>query len=120
MKILTFLFAMFCSMNLMASNGLTVDLDPPTAERNTRIAFSKIFYSDYSNTTLFIDFEALGNQFTQLNILRDDQLMMEDDVTDLPQNTIYEINLEVMRKGTYTLELQTQEGVKVIKEFVIN
>jgi len=105
---------------MIASNGNPVSVDPPAERPTSSIAFSKIFYSDYSNTTLFVDFEALGNQFVQLNLLRDDKLMMEDNVSDLPSNTIYELNLEVLRAGDYTLELETPEGIKVIKEFVIN
>jgi len=104
----------------MANNGTPTNVEPTVKEPTSPIAFSKIFYSDYANTTLFVDFEALGGQFTQLNILREDELMLEDNVSDLPTNTIYEINLEVLRAGEYTLELETPEGIKVIKEFVIN
>lgn len=120
MRISTLFLAMFISLNMMASTGTPTNPVPPADEPTSRIAFSKIFYSDYANTTLFVDFEALGDQFTQLNIMRNDQLMLEDNVTDLPTNTIYEIDLEVLRAGAYTLELETPEGIKVIKEFVIN
>jgi len=92
----------------------------PTDNTETAVKFSKIFYSDYENTTLFIDFQSLGNQFSELNIIRNDQLMMTDDIKDLDISTIYEINLEVFREGTYTLELKTPDGIKVHKEFVIN
>ena len=120
MRILTLFTVMFFSLNLMANNGTPTNPTPVVEKPTSSIAFSKIFYSDYANTTLFIDFEALGNQFAELNILRDDKLMLEDNVTDLPSDTIYEIDLEVLRAGAYTLELKTPEGIKVIKEFVIN
>ena len=92
----------------------------PGEKEKESISFSKIFYFDYENTTLFIDFESLGNQFSELNILRDDKLMMQDDIRDLDIHTIYEINLEIFRTGTYVLELKTPDGIKVHKEFVIN
>lgn len=115
------ILCLFASVQLTASNGNPLKgNNPPTPKTETSISFSDIFYSDYENTTLFIDFESLGNQFSELNILRADQLMMEDDIRDLPTNTIYEINLEVLRAGTYVLELKTPDGIKVHKEFVIN
>ena len=51
-----------------------------------------------------------------LNIYRDGKLMMEDDITDLPNNSIYEINTQVIRKGTYTVELVTKGDIKIRKE----
>ncbi|MEM8907903.1 MAG: hypothetical protein AAGD05_08665 [Bacteroidota bacterium] len=114
LMILSLLF----SAQLWAKSGT-----PPgggTPKEKTVILFSEIFYSDYENTTLYVDFKSLGNQFSELNILRDHQLMMQDDIRDLPLNTIYELNLSVFRQGTYVLELKTPDGIKVHKEFVIN
>jgi len=80
---------------------------------------SEIFYNDNENQLLFIDFQAIGDQVSQLNILKDDELMMEDDVSDLPANTIYELNLEVLRNGNYTVELVCEQGIKIRKEIII-
>ncbi len=113
------ILSLFISAQLLAAEGNPLSSNPVTKDK-TAISFSDIFYSDYENTTLFIDFETLGNQFSELNILRSNDLMMQDDIRDLDTTTIYEINLEVFRAGTYTLELKTPDGIKIHKEFVIN
>ncbi|MEM9822300.1 MAG: hypothetical protein AAF985_14550 [Bacteroidota bacterium] len=115
------LLNLFFVTQLFASSGAPKwGVEPIKTSSEAVVSFSKIFYSDYENTTLFVDFNSLGNQFSELNILRDNRLMMTDDIRDLDINTIYEINLEVFREGTYILELKTPDGIKVHKEFVIN
>ena len=78
-----------------------------------------MFFSDIENELLFIDFEVVSDNLMMLNIWRNGKLMMEDDVTDLPNNTIYEINTQVIRKGTYTIELVTSRDIKIRKEFMV-
>ena len=90
-----------------------------SAPASEPLDLSEIFYNDNENQLLFIDFQAIEDQVSQLNILKNDELMMEDDVSDLPANTIYELNLEVLREGNYTIELVCGQGIKIRKEIVI-
>ena len=124
MKFYFFVLTIFCvSVTVNASTVTPNKGDPPLdrekMHKKAGTSFSSIFYSDYENTTLFIDFQNIYDQLTEINIFREDQLMLEDFVEDLPANTIYEINLGVFREGTYTLELVTNEGIKIHKEIVI-
>ena len=109
---LSLLFVCLISNVAMADTAKSVPANAP-------LDLSEIFYNDNENQLLFIDFQAIGDQVSLLNILKDDELMMEDDVSDLPDNTIYELNLEVLRNGNYTVELVCKDGIKIRKEIVI-
>ncbi len=110
--------ALFLAFNLSAHDGIyttgpTTVLVNPTSYI---LSLQDIFFADSANEVLFIDFEAIGDQLVEVNILRNETLMMEDDVSDLPTNSIYEINLDIIRAGNYTIELVTAEGIVVHKE----
>ena len=80
---------------------------------------TKIFFQDDENEVLFIDFDLVLDEIVAINILRAEALMMEDDVRDLPDNTIYEINFDIIRSGTYVIEVVTSEGNAVRKEIEV-
>ena len=107
-----------------ANTGVPVNGDPPGNKDGTTEkagnSLSNIFYSDYENSTMFIDFQGVNDPLKEVNMLRKDKTVYGDNVQDLPANTIYELNLDVMRKGKYILELVTMEGIKIHKEFVID
>ncbi len=100
-----------------AHNGDPVNTEPNSS---ATIILNNIFISDYEGEALFIDFEAVADLIVTLNIIKDKEIMMGDDVQDLPGNTIYEINLDIMRAGTYTVELVTREGISIQKELIID
>ena len=114
-----FAFLSIC-FTLNATNGVPKNFeafDLITASKP--YSFSRIFFYDNENELLFIDFEAIADDLMMLNIYRDGDLMMEDDVTDLPDNTIYEINTTVIREGSYTVELVTSNDIKIRKEILV-
>ena len=103
-----------------ANNGVSCKHDCLVASiGDGAVSLSAIFFEDTEGELLFIDFEAIGDGIVQLNILKGQSLMLEDDVTDLPANAIYELNLEVFRQGTYTIELVTDKDIKIHKEIVV-
>ena len=81
---------------------------------------SNVFFKDDQGEVLFIDFDAIGDSIVRINLFSGDKLMMEDDVRDLPDNVIYEINLAILRQGDYTIELVTDQSIKIQKTFVID
>ncbi len=103
---------------LLAHNG-----DPKTSKeevkQETGISLKDIFLSDYENITLFIDFQAVTDDVNELNVKKGGKLVMIDDVSDLPNSSIYEINLDVLSAGQYTIELKTAEGISIQKEIMI-
>ena len=117
-KSLSFLIALIGVSTLFAFNGTPTETTPVLIAnpQNTSFTVQNIFFSDYDNAILFIDFQALPGEIVNVKILKEEVLMMEDEVTDLPLNTIYEINLDIIREGKYTVELVTAEGIVVHKE----
>lgn len=106
------------SLFIQANNGTPVS-STVSATAETSYSLDKIFYSDFENNYVFIDFETITDDLIMINLLRDDKLMMEDDITDLPSNSIYELNIELFRTGNYTIELVTQQGVRIHKKIII-
>lgn len=120
MRTLSLAYCLFCCLALSANNGI---VEPFKSESILNDfgghTFYNIFFTDDSEKTLFIDFEVVADELLELNIWKSGNLMMEDDISDLPGDAIYELNLDVIRKGTYTIELVTEFGIKIQKEIVI-
>lgn len=75
------------------------------------------FHTNKENKLLYIDFETLGGKMSRL-VLKSAQekVVVEDNhLFDLPVNTIYEVNLENLERGSYFVELYTYDH-KVIKK----
>lgn len=83
------------------------------------VSLKDIFISDYEGITLFVDFQAVKGDVKSLNVLRDDEVVLRDDVHNLPGNTIYELDLEKLQRGSYRVELETAEGISIRKNLVI-
>ena len=116
LRTLIFTICMFCTLSIFAGNPV----NPPTGTVPAS-EFSKLFFSDYDNTLLFIDFAAMNSQFTKISIFQNNTIVMEEDVSDLLPSTIYEVNLDQLNKSsTYLLKLETADGITINKEFVIN
>lgn len=78
-----------------------------------------IFFTDAVNQLLFIDFEALGEEVSQLSVVCGESTFIKEDVSKLPANTIYEIDLKQLESGkNYKLLLNTPFGI-LTKEFKI-
>ena len=119
LRTLAFAACMICSLTIFASNP-TNPTNPPIGKASNSV-LSKLFISDYDNTLLFIDFEVMNTQFTQISIFQNDEIVYEEDLSDLPASTIYEVNLDQLNKSnTYVLKLETVDGMTINKEFVIN
>ena len=104
------------------SSDLGKPNDPPvkTTAEDASLSVEKVFLGDVENRVLYVDFAAVAEHISELNILREGKLMMHDDVNDLPDSTIYEVNLEIIRHGTYVIELVTDKDIKIQKEITIN
>jgi hypothetical protein len=75
------------------------------------------FHTNKENKLLYIDFENLGGKMSRL-VMKSakEQVVVEDNhLFDLPINTIYEVNLENLERGSYFVELYTYDH-KVIKK----
>jgi hypothetical protein len=77
------------------------------------------FYLDEDNKTYYIDFETISVNLSDIRVYDEKgQLVKEDELWNLPVNTIYELNLSDIGPGNYKVELRTYTG-KITKEVVI-
>ncbi len=121
MKVLNYLTLFLClSTTVAATNGIPENFKTPFGVLTEGgHSFNNIFFTDEEDNLLFVDFSVVADRLEELNIWREGKLMLEDKIIDLPRNTIYELNLNIMREGTYIVELVTEHGIKIQKEIVI-
>ena len=106
--------------NSLASLKKTASINWENFELETNSAETDwTFHADYENKVLYIDFESLGGKMSRLYLKNADEevIILDDHLHDLPPNTIYELSLSKLEKGTYSVELHTYKTV--IKEEII-
>jgi hypothetical protein len=71
------------------------------------------FHTDQNRQVLYIDFQALGGNMSKLVVQNANKeiVMTDDQLFDLPANTIYEVDLAEFGKGNYTVELHTYNSI---------
>ena len=70
------------------------------------------FYKDEENQLYFIDFEKINFNLSEIIVKNDNgDILIQDDVLDLPVNTIYEIDLSDYGSGNYHVEMRSFTGV---------
>ena len=67
------------------------------------------FYTDNENHMLYIDFEKIDVNLSSVSVKdADNKVVFKDEnLWQLPVNTIYEVDFANRPKGTYTIELRT-------------
>lgn len=70
------------------------------------------FYLDKSQQILFIDLSKWQGNLTDLKIkTTGGKSIVEEDLTTIPSDAIFELSLKDLEKGTYQLELRTFNGL---------
>lgn len=79
------------------------------------------FHTNQNSKLLYIDFEALGGKMSHLVIRSNEKSVVIEDnhLFDLPANTIYEVNLDNLKRGSYFVELYTFSNEVINKEITI-
>lgn len=87
-------------------------------EKNDEIVSFEIskdfsFFGDEENNVVFVDFENLSVNLSEIVVLNKEtgNVVLREDVADLPVNTIFEIDLAKFKKGNYEVELRSYTGV---------
>ncbi len=69
------------------------------------------FYKDEENNIYYIDFETISFNLSDVVVKNEHgEIIMKDDVLDLPVNTIYEIDFSEFSEGKYEIELRSFTG----------
>ncbi len=70
------------------------------------------FYKDEENKIYYIDFEKINFNLSEIIVKNDNgEILLQDDVLDLPVNTIYEIDFSEYSAGDYHVELRSFTGI---------
>ena len=101
--------------------SLLLSENPPTLQlqnASTNISLlvnENIFYQDPDNNILLIDFKEVKEKLTKVQVIKGQEVIMEDRVEDLAEDSIYEIDLNTYAQGNYTITLITTSQ-KLIEE----
>lgn len=108
------------SLSGMANTGNPVDQSSTIKTLlSPTYSFSNIFFEDNEGEMLFVDFSAIDDDIKTIKMIRGEQLMLEDNVTDLPADAIYEFSFETVKPGIYTIEITTNQEIKIRKDVII-
>ena len=102
-------------------DAFDVEWDHFESETINSASYNWSFLTDRKNKTLYIDFEALGGKMNRLVVTSaKKKIVIEDNhLFDLPFNTIYEIDLEKLKRGSYIVEIFTYNHEIIRKEITI-
>lgn len=69
-------------------------------------------YADEENKVYYIDFESLKVNLSDIIVKNENgQVLLKDDVFELPVNTIYELDFSQYGSGDYSIELRSFTGI---------
>lgn len=120
MKMLTFCFVVIL-LSIFAS---VINSKPVLSLKNLGILsakhFSHIFYLNDLGNILLIDFDILNDRIQTVRITKNGEFVKAEDVSELPEDSIYELDLNLLSKGKYTIELITNTHQSISNELKIN
>lgn len=108
------LFLTFATTTLTAqtyAKGITASAE--VVESPAELPFNDwSIFADQDNQLYFIDFEQLAVNLNEI-VVKDasGQVIWQDQVFDLPVNTIYELDFSQYQTGDYLIELRAYTGV---------
>ncbi|NJN78147.1 MAG: hypothetical protein HC803_07280 [Saprospiraceae bacterium] len=110
---LKFLITCFLlGFGLTISAQITTSLDDNTTTRFTTVDESWVLFENQEDKTIFIDFESIESTVSDIRIKTEsDEIQFSDVVSDLPQDTIYELDFSILPEGNYTIEIRTYQEV---------
>jgi len=113
-------FALLLCTSAFANNAG----DPPTKSKskseNSAAKFYNIFFTDSENDVLFIDFEAVQDNLREIKIVKDGEILLTDDVSDVSSNDIYEVNYSIFQSGIYMVEIVTEHDITIRKSIIVD
>jgi len=81
---------------------------------------SNIFYLNEIGNTLFIDFDVIEDKLEKVSVLKGSKILLFKDISELPPDIIYELDLSTLSADSYTVEITTDNETKIRKEVAIN
>ena len=120
MEILTFCFIVI----LLSIFTSVLNSKPVISLKNLGLLsaahFTHIFYFNDLGNILLIDFDILDDRVQTVKIIRNGEFVKAEDVSELPEDSIYELDLNLFSKGKYTIELITNTQQSITNDIAIN
>ncbi len=125
----TLFFLALINLELNAQVLSVKNFDSPFVS-TTKVSKSKIFLVDnedfidwtfYINEpekSLLIDLESIKGKSINVSIIAGEDIIFQDDISNLPQHSFYEADLVNFQSGFYTIVLETENEI-IIKEMLI-
>ncbi len=116
--LLTFGLAQFSNAQSTASvgNGMV----PNSSDLPVMEGEDWTFYMDEANQIYYIDFETIKVNLNDIQVKNEiGEVVMKDNVWDLPVNTIYELDCKTLKPGKYEVQLRTYTGI-IKKDIQVN
>ena len=119
LKKLSFLLALFLTGSLSAVVAQTASLQEGTLSEPANMTASSSsllnmdteswsLYADEENNLYYVDFATLSVNLNDIVVTRDDgEVVLREQVLDLPVDTIYEIDFNQYGEGNYVIELRS-------------
>lgn len=89
-------------------------------EGNENINLEEIFFTNESEDLVFVDLKSISFHVYEIKIIKERKDVLIEDVFDLDQNMIYEIDLTILQKGNYHIELLIEDNTKIRKPITVN
>lgn len=114
-RLVTFITAVtliFLSQTLQAQTATTEENNFETIAATFDFDNDWGFYSDQNDQLYYIDFENLKMNLSDIIVKNAiGETLLEEEVMDLPVNTIFEIDFSEFGSGKYQIELRSFTGV---------
>ena len=97
------------AQSLASADPRLVELSAPSSDSHDSDDWS--VYVDDENEVYYIDFEKFAVNFREVVVYNDRrEIVLRDEVSDLPVDAIYEIDFSALPRGQYMIELRSFAG----------
>lgn len=109
-----FVFVSSVSYQLFAQSSSSINTNPLISTTSVLNMNSTdwSFFVDDENHIYYIDFEKINVNLNDIKVMNEEkEVVLEDQLYDLPVNTIYELDLSGFPSGVYEVELRSFTGM---------
>ena len=120
MQILTFCFVVILLSIFISISNSKPKLNLKQIEILSAKHFYHIFYLNDLGNILLIDFDILSEKVKTVKVTKNGEFIKVEDVSEFAKNSIYELDLNSLCRGNYTIELITNNQQSITNELKIN
>ena len=101
----------------VANSRPVVSLENMAIVKDTHL--THIFKFKNQDGLLMIDFDIIKEAIRSVVVLKNGEIVRDQDVSEMPGDSVFELDLNRLNKGNYTIELVTNHH-RITKEIAIN